>query len=67
MLEKYCQKFVGGADGEDYLSYVDTQFVSPTLVQNYINNYDFKSKSGWYAAPGKTKAKPEVINVYGRF
>jgi hypothetical protein len=58
MLEKYCQKFKKN-DGVEYLHYVESKFVSPTLVQNVINNYTFESKNGWY---GQSGGKAE--NVY---
>jgi hypothetical protein len=33
----------------EYLGYTDTNFVSPTLIQNCITNPKFESKSGWTA------------------
>jgi hypothetical protein len=35
---------------EDYLGYIDSTYNSPTIVQNYITNYNFESSSGWKAA-----------------
>ena len=53
----------------EYLGYVDTDFISPALLQNYINNYNFESKSGWIATASNlasSSKKPEIENVYGR-
>ena len=54
----------------DYLGYEDTKFISPTLVQNYVNNYDFQSTGGWIAtssAQYSSSTCPTVQNVYGLF
>ena len=54
----------------DYYGYTDSDYVSPTLIQNYITNYNFESKTGWIAtssAEYSSNEKPEVINAYGRF
>jgi hypothetical protein len=51
----------------EYLGYVDSEFVSPTLIQNCINNYNFESKAGWTAVQSINGQKPKVENVYGRF
>lgn len=51
----------------EYLGYVDSKFVSPTLIQNCINNYNFESKAGWTAVQSNDSQKPKVENVYGRF
>ena len=54
----------------EYLSYVDTEYVSPALVQNYINNYKFDSTSGWIIT-GSSRVtlgkEPTITNCYGRF
>lgn len=56
---------------EDYLGYTETEFISPTLVQNCINDYKFESGGGWTAASAKANEssdkKNQVQNVYGRF
>ena len=55
---------------EDYLGYTESEFVSPTLLQNCINNYKFESIAGWTATSAtKTTSdeKPKVTNVYGGF
>jgi hypothetical protein len=51
----------------EYLGYIDSEFVSPTLIQNCINNYNFESKAGWTAVQSNDSQKPSVENVYGRF
>ena len=54
----------------EYLSYVDTEYVSPALVQNYINNYNFDSAAGWTitsASRTTLNADPKITNCYGRF
>ena len=54
----------------DYLGYTEAEFVSPTLVQNCINNYKFESTGGWTATTNtsqSSKEKAKVENVYGRF
>lgn len=56
--------------GEDYLGYTESEFVSPTLIQNCINNYNFESTGGWTATSStKTSSvdRPKVENAYGRF
>ena len=53
-----------------YLGYSESQFVSPTFVQNYITNYNFESKSGWIATAASqedSSTKPQVVNICGRF
>ena len=54
----------------EYLGYTDTNFVSPTLIQNCITNPKFESKSGWTATAAEQDSgaqKASVQNVYGRF
>jgi hypothetical protein len=44
--------------------------VSPTLIQNCITNYNFKSNSGWTATSSasiSSNVKPSTEGVYGRF
>ena len=55
---------------QNYYGYTDTEYISPTLVQNYITNYDFKTTSGW--TPTQTtkvssNTKPTVESFYGRY
>ena len=55
---------------DDYLGYTESEFVSPTLVENFINNYKFESCGGWTATSSKNLSsdkKNTVQNVYGRF
>jgi hypothetical protein len=54
----------------NYLGYTDSEFVSPTFVQNCITNYNFDSSSGWYATAAKqenSSTKPKVENICGYF
>lgn len=54
----------------NYLGYTDTEFVSPTVIQNYISGYTFESTGGWVATATtaqSTDIKPTIENVYGRF
>jgi hypothetical protein len=49
---------------------VDTEYVSPALIQNYINNYEFDSAAGWTATSEyrtSINEQPSVVNRYGRF
>ena len=55
---------------EDYLGYTKTKFVSPSVIQNVITNYNFESTSGWTATAQSQQSsleKAEVENIYGRF
>lgn len=55
---------------ENYLGYVDSEFTSPTLIQNFINNYNFESTGGWTTSAStalSSAEKASVQNVYGRF
>lgn len=68
VLERYCQKYI--KSGTDYLGYIDTTYVSPTTVQNYISGYNFESTSGWTATSNVAKSgnkRPEIANFYGRY
>lgn len=68
LLEKYCQKYK--KDDVDYLGYVDTTYVSPTTVQNYISGYNFEGTSGWTATSDSATSgnkRPEISNFYGRY
>lgn len=54
----------------DYLGYTDSQFISPTLINNYITNYKFDSNSGWIATQSSSTVstnKPIAESAYGRF
>ena len=54
----------------NYLGYTDSEFVSPTVIQNCISGYTFESTGGWIATATtaqSTDIKPTVENVYGRF
>ena len=55
---------------QEYYGYTDTEYISPTLIQNCITNYNFKSNSGWTATQttkGSSNTKPSAEGVYGRF
>jgi hypothetical protein len=54
----------------NYFGFEETEFVSPTLIQNFINNYNFDSGAGWTAATkvaSSGEKRPLVENIYGRF
>ena len=55
-----------------YLGYTETNYVSPTLIQNCITGYDFESTGGWTATCEPSYARNSgsratVENVYGIF
>ena len=54
----------------EYLGFEETEFVSPTTIQNYISNPKFSSTSGWVAgitsSTNNTK-KPKIEAVTGYF
>ena len=54
-------------DGKEYYGYLNTNYVSPTLVQNYISNTQFKNTSGWTGTRFIAGAQAKVENVIGRF
>ena len=51
ILDKYCQKFI--RNNVEYYGYLESEYISPVLVQNVISNADFKTSvnqagtSGW--------------------
>ena len=54
----------------NYLYYVDSEYVSPTVIQNFITNYKFESSAGWTATSSSgynSETRPVVEAVYGRF
>ena len=68
LLERYCEKYK--KDDVDYLGYIDTHYVSPTVIQNYISGYNFESISGWTATSTTATSsadRPVVENFYGRY
>lgn len=55
---------------QEYYGYIDTEYISPTLLQNCITNYNFKTDSGWTATQStkiSSNTKPSAESVYGRF
>jgi hypothetical protein len=73
LLDRYCQKYTHSVTKESYYGYVDSEYISPVLVNNIITNPEFKGGTGWLGTYiGSTpKAKPEfgatIEPVYGRF
>ena len=71
LLDRYCNKYK--VNGEDYYGYIDNEYVSPTLVQNFVTNYEFKGTSGWTASYYGTSPNaqnnhaPELLATYGIF
>ena len=54
----------------EYYGYTDSEFISPSLVLNCINNYNFESTGGWTATASTkytSSEKSSVENVNGRF
>mgnify|MGYP003307983149 CR=1 FL=1 len=47
----------------EYLGYTDTNFVSPTLIQNCITNPKFESKSGWTATATEQDSSTQKASV----
>ena len=76
-LKKYCNKFT--TDGEDwtysgansYLGFVESEYRSPSLIQNCITNYNFEGSSGWRVSSDDNTSslteKAQVESCYGRF
>lgn len=68
LLERYCEKYI--KNGIDYLGYTDINYVSPTVIQNYISGYNFENTSGWTATSTTATSsadRPTVENFYGRY
>ena len=69
VLDRYCSKFKKGK--EEYYGYLESEYISPTLVQNVISNAEFKNTSGWvgtyYGTASYVENKPTVEAVNGRF
>lgn len=47
-LERYAQSFK--RDNKDYYGFVETETVTPQIIQNYVSNHTFKSTAGWRGA-----------------
>ena len=54
-------------DGKEYYGYLNTNYVSSTLIQNYISNTQFKNTSGWTGTRFISGTPAKVENVTGRF
>lgn len=76
LLDRYCKKYLCLEMVEDkeeeveYLGYEESEYASPTVIQNYITGYKFDSTGGWTATSTSNSAssnKPEITNIYGRF
>lgn len=50
ILDKYCKKFT--RDNVEYYGYLESEYISPVLVQDIISNADFKSSTGWTGTSG---------------
>lgn len=72
VLGKYVNRYVyTGSEGADfagnYYGYLETEYVSPALVQNVISNTTFKNTSGWIGTRKKGGGLAKVENVVGNF
>lgn len=72
VLGKYVNRYVyAGSEGADfagnYYGYLETEYVSPALVQNVISNTTFKNTSGWIGTRKKGGGLAKVENVVGNF
>jgi hypothetical protein len=64
-MDMYLQKYED-EDGREYYKYTKTEYVAPNLIQNVINNAEFKSASSWRGSkylgeellPNNTNFKP---------
>ena len=54
-------------DGKEYYGYLNTNYVSSTLTQNYISNTQFKNTSGWTGTRFISGTPAKVESVTGRF
>ena len=54
-------------DGKEYYGYLNTNYVSSTLTQNYISNTQFKDTSGWTGTRFISGTPAKVESVTGRF
>ena len=54
-------------DGKEYYGYLNTNYVSSTLIQNYISNTQFKNTSGWTGTRFISGTPAKVESVTGRF
>ena len=50
ILDKYCKKFT--RNNVEYYGYLESEYISPVLVQDIISNADFKSSTGWTGTSG---------------
>jgi hypothetical protein len=72
LLKKYCNIYEDMA-GIRYYSYVDSNYNSPSLIQDMITNGDFSGIKGWTGTyvgnepNAKTRYGAEVESVYGKF
>lgn len=45
VLNKYVSKVTDGVN--NYAEYVESKYITPKLIQNYISNHTFSTTSGW--------------------
>ena len=65
-LQKYVNIY--DKNGLEYYGYVESEFVSPELIDNIITNANFKTSDGWIGTRSiKDVEKATAENVYGRF
>lgn len=72
LLKRYCNVYKDAAGGS-YYGYIDSNYTSPTLIQDMITNGDFNGIKGWTGtyvgneSNAKTEYGAEVESVYGKF
>ena len=79
LLNTYCGRYgLYSQTGPEYYGYLNSEYTSPTFVQNVITNSEFKGSTGWVGTYcGKTTAGATPNNrskigakidcLYGRF
>ena len=70
LLDRYCSEYKD-ASGIEYYGYVDNEYNSPIIIENFITNDEFNGTSGWngtFDALNSTLRDPAKIEVaYGKF
>ena len=61
-LERYCQKYKKGE--EDYYGFIDTEYITPVDITNYVTNSTFENSYGWLLKGGS--ASGTVDSAYCR-
>ena len=60
-IDKYVKPYkkTGSTDGSQVYLYTESEYISPTIVQNYITNpYEFESEAGWSGIDATDSAIP---------